>query len=220
MKATVIDRYGPPDVLELADIDRPSVGEGEVLVRIVAASAQAGDWHLVRGEPYFIRLMFGLRKPKSRVTGQDVAGRVEAVGPNVTGLEPGDYLFPHTGGGTEAMRSEEFQNKVKEGPIGIMTIMPASAWLNMGPQLSQWFAYTIVVSVITAYIGGRTLAPGADYLAVFQITGTVAFAAYAMAVPQRSIWWHQNWGTTMRSMIDGLVYASVTAGAFGWLWPS
>lgn len=136
------------------------------------------------------------------------------------GLSPGDYLFPHTGGGTEAMRSEEFQNKVKQGPIGIMTIMPASAWLNMGPQLATWFVYCLAVSLVAAYVAGIALAPGADYLSVFQITGTVAFACYSMSLPQRSIWWHQSWGTTARSMIDGLVYACVTAGAFGWLWPS
>ena len=136
------------------------------------------------------------------------------------GLEPGDYLFPHTGGGGEAMRSEEFQNKVKQGPVGIMTIMPASAWLSMGPQMMKWFAYCIVVSANAAYVAGVTLGPGADYLTVFQISGTVAFACYAMAIPQRSIWWHQSWATTIRSMIDGLAYACVTAGVFGWLWPS
>jgi len=136
------------------------------------------------------------------------------------GLEPGDYLFPHTGGGTEAMRSEAFLKKVNEGPIGLMTIMPASAWLNMGPQMAQWFAYTVLISVNTAYIAGISLGPGADYLSVFQITGAVAFASYALALPQRSIWWHQNWGMTLRSMVDALAYACVTAGAFGWLWPS
>ncbi len=135
------------------------------------------------------------------------------------GLEPGDYLFPHTGGASEVMRSEEFQNKVKSGPIGMLTIMSPSAWLNMGPQLAQWFAYTLAVSVVAAYVAGVSLGPGADYLTVFQITGTVAFACYAMSLPQRSIWWHQSWGATTRTMIDGLVYACVTAGAFGWLWP-
>ena len=101
----------------------------------------------------------------------------------------------------------------------MLTIMSPSAWLNMGPQLAQWFVYTLVVSVIAAYVAGVSLAAGADYLAVFQITGTVSFACYAMGLPQRSIWWHQSWSATARTMIDGLLYASVTAGAFGWLWP-
>lgn len=147
----------------------------------------------------------------------DEAAGMLAIGS--LGLEPGDYLFPHTGGGSEATRTEEFRNKVESGPIGMLTIMSPSAWLNMGPQLAQWFVYTLVVSVIAAYVAGVSLAAGADYLAVFQITGTVSFACYAMGLPQRSIWWHQSWSATARTMIDGLLYASVTAGAFGWLWP-
>lgn len=135
------------------------------------------------------------------------------------GLEPGDYLFPHAGSSTEVMRSEAFLEKVNRGPIGILTIMPAKAWTNMAPQMTQWFVYAVVVAGVAAYVGTRTLGAGAEYLHVFQITGTVAFSCYAMALPQRSIWWHQNWATTARSMLDGFVYACLTAGAFAWLWP-
>jgi NADPH:quinone reductase-like Zn-dependent oxidoreductase len=93
MKAIVRDKYGSPDVLELEDIDKPELGDDEVLVRVHAASVNPADWHLLRGKPYIARLQLGLRKPKDRVLGCDVAGHVEAVGNNVTMLQPGDEVF-------------------------------------------------------------------------------------------------------------------------------
>ena len=93
MKAIVRDKYGPPDVLELKDIDKPVLGDDEVLVRVHATSVNPADWHLLRGEPYIARLQLGLRKPKDRVLGCDVAGRLEAVGKDVTMLRAGDEVF-------------------------------------------------------------------------------------------------------------------------------
>jgi NADPH:quinone reductase-like Zn-dependent oxidoreductase len=93
MKAIVRDKYGSPDVLELKDIDKPELGDDEVLVRVHAASVNPADWHLLRGAPYIARLQLGLRKPKDRVLGCDVAGQVEAVGKNVTMLQPADEVF-------------------------------------------------------------------------------------------------------------------------------
>jgi NADPH:quinone reductase-like Zn-dependent oxidoreductase len=93
MKAIVQDRYGTADVLQLADIDRPVVGTGEVLIRVHAASLFVGDWHILTGLPYAIRPISGLRRPKARVRGQDVAGRVEAVGEAVTRFHQGDDVF-------------------------------------------------------------------------------------------------------------------------------
>ncbi len=93
MKAIVQDRYGLADVLELTDIDTPVVGEADVLLRVQAASVFIGDWHIMTGLPYLGRLAFGLRRPKAGVRGQDVAGRVEAVGNDVTGFQPGDEVF-------------------------------------------------------------------------------------------------------------------------------
>ena len=90
MRAIVHSRYGPPDVLELKDIDKPVVDEDSVLVRVRAASVNPLDWHLMRGLPYGVRMMEGLRKPKGSAPGFDVAGHVEAVGKNVTRLKPGD----------------------------------------------------------------------------------------------------------------------------------
>jgi NADPH:quinone reductase-like Zn-dependent oxidoreductase len=93
MKAIVQDRYGSADVLKLEDIDTPVAGRGDVLIRVGAASAFIGDWHIMTGTPYAIRLVSGMRAPKQRVRGQDVAGYVEVVGNDVTQLRPGDEVF-------------------------------------------------------------------------------------------------------------------------------
>jgi NADPH:quinone reductase-like Zn-dependent oxidoreductase len=93
MKAIVQDRYGSADVLELRDVAAPVVGDGDVLVRVHAAGCGPDVWHLMTGLPYFARLMVGFRKPKVAVRGWDLAGRVEAVGSAVTGLQPGDQVI-------------------------------------------------------------------------------------------------------------------------------
>ena len=94
MKAIVQDAYGSPDVLELREIVTPVVGGDEVLVRVHAAGVDQGVWHLMAGLPYLVRVAgVGLRAPKNPVRGVDVAGRVEAVGENVTGVQPGDEVF-------------------------------------------------------------------------------------------------------------------------------
>ena len=93
MKAIVQDEYGSADVLRFEDVDAPVAGKGEVLLRVEAASAFIGDWHVMTGTPYAIRLVSGLRSPKQRVRGQDVAGTVEALGEGVTGFLVGDEVF-------------------------------------------------------------------------------------------------------------------------------
>ncbi|GAA4804068.1 NAD(P)-dependent alcohol dehydrogenase [Streptomyces ziwulingensis] len=95
MKAIVQDRFGPPDILRLADIDRPEAGPGQVLVRVRAAALNPYDWHMMRGDPYVARLMggMGLRRPKSPVAGLDAAGQVAAVGAGVHGPVPGDEVL-------------------------------------------------------------------------------------------------------------------------------
>lgn len=93
MKAIVRETYGPPEVMHLEDVPRPVVGDDDVLVRVRAAAANAGDWHLLRGTPLPFRLVSGLRTPKHRILGTDIAGCVEAVGRNVTRFTPGDEVF-------------------------------------------------------------------------------------------------------------------------------
>ncbi len=93
MKAVVYTKYGSPDVLQLKEVETPTPKDDEVLVKVHAASVNAADWHLLRGEPFMVRLMFGLLKPKHKILGADVAGRVEAVGRNVKQFQPGDEVF-------------------------------------------------------------------------------------------------------------------------------
>jgi NADPH:quinone reductase-like Zn-dependent oxidoreductase len=93
MKAIVNRRYGSPDALKFEEIDQPVIGDDSVLVRVRAASVNPLDWHYMRGHPYFVRLMLGLRRPKAIVRGVDVAGHVEAVGKDVQQFQPGDEVF-------------------------------------------------------------------------------------------------------------------------------
>jgi NADPH:quinone reductase-like Zn-dependent oxidoreductase len=93
MKAAVYTRYGPPEVVQIADVEKPAPNAGEVLVKVHAASINPLDWKLMAGTPYVARLFFGIRKPKRTRPGVDVAGRVEAVGPSVTRFKPGDEVF-------------------------------------------------------------------------------------------------------------------------------
>jgi hypothetical protein len=132
-------------------------------------------------------------------------------------LPPGDYALPHAGT-FEAMRQPSFLEKMKKGPVVLMTVSPNGP-PAMGSRLALWFLYSVVVSVFAAYLAGRALGPGASYLAVFRFVGTAAFLGYALALAQNSIWFNRSWGATVRSMVDGLVYALLTAGVFGWLWP-
>ena len=93
MKAIVATKYGSPEVLNLEESEKPAPKDDEVLVKVRAASVNAGDWHLLRADPFLTRLAFGLLRPKHKVLGADIAGRVEAVGGNVTHFQPGDEVF-------------------------------------------------------------------------------------------------------------------------------
>ncbi|MGD1008896.1 MAG: NAD(P)-dependent alcohol dehydrogenase [Candidatus Aminicenantales bacterium] len=93
MKAIVYSNYGSPDVLKCEEIEKPTAGDDEVLIKVRAASVNPLDWHFMRGTPYIVRIMAGLRKPKVTRLGVDVAGQVEAVGRNVTQFKPGDEVF-------------------------------------------------------------------------------------------------------------------------------
>jgi hypothetical protein len=132
-------------------------------------------------------------------------------------IPPGDYMLPCPAS-PAAQRTPEFRAKVQKGPVLLMTTWPAGQQ-GMWRSLTLWFIYCVVVAKFAAYVAGLALAPGAPYMTVFRITGTVAFAGYALALAQHSIWYQRSWMTTARSMFDGLVYALLTAGTFGWLWP-
>ncbi len=132
-------------------------------------------------------------------------------------IPPGDYMAPCPSG-PESMKDPQYLAKRDKGPVFVMTIMPSGSFA-MGMQLFQWFVYSIVVSIFAAYVAGRALEPGDSYLDVFRFAGTAAFLGYSMGLPPQSIWFKRKWSTTLKSMFDGLVYALLTAGVFGWLWP-
>jgi hypothetical protein len=133
------------------------------------------------------------------------------------GVTPGRvYIFPHCT--HKDMKSPEATEKFKRGPVGHLTIIPSGP-PAMGKFLSQWFIYLLVVGVFVAYLTGRTRPPGTNYLEVFRVAGCTAFLGYSLALIQDSIWRGQTWGVTFKHLVDGLIYALLTAGTFGWLWP-
>jgi NADPH:quinone reductase-like Zn-dependent oxidoreductase len=163
MKAIVHDTYGSADVLELRDIDIPVVGDDDVLVRVHAAGVDPGVWHLLTGLPYLVRLMgYGVRRPKSRVPGLDLAGRVEAVGQNVTQVKPGDEVFG-TGAGSFAEYTLAKEEKVAPKPANLTAEQAAA----------------VPVSAVTALQGLRDQAgiqPGQKVLIIGAAGGVGSFA--------------------------------------------
>ena len=138
-----------------------------------------------------------------------------AVGP--LNLAEGDYMIPRPSS-RDDLKSPEFLEKMKQGPNVIMTVLPKGG-SGMGRNLAMWFVYIVVVGIFAAYITGRALPPGTEYLQVFRFTGTVAFIAYSLALWQMSIWYRRAWTTTIKATVDGLIYGLLTAGVMGWLWP-
>jgi hypothetical protein len=132
-------------------------------------------------------------------------------------IPPGDYMVPRPSG-REEMQSPQFAAKVQEGPNLVLTVLPNGPW-SMARNLGMWFVYLVVVGVFAAYVAGRALPAGSVYLQVFRFVGTTAFLGYAAALWQMSIWYRRSWAITVKSTIDGLIYALLTAGTFGWLWP-
>ena len=153
------------------------------------------------------------RKDYRKVPNEDAV--MDALRPFA--LAPGDYVMPLAEPPVR-MDSPEMLDKMTKGPVVMMTVLPSGP-PAMGSTFAQWIAYCVVVSIFAGYIASRALGPGARYLDVHQIAGTVAFVGYALALWQMSIWFKRDWGTTVRSTIDGLIYGLLTGGTFGWLWP-
>ena len=132
-------------------------------------------------------------------------------------IPPGDYVIP-CGGSMEALKDPEYIARTEKGPVAIVTVLP-NGKQGMGGSLLLWFFYCILVSIFAAYLTGRALEPGAHYLTVFRFAGTVAFAGHGLALLQNSVWLKRAWSSTIKSIFDALIYALLTAGTFGWLWP-
>ena len=133
------------------------------------------------------------------------------------GMPPGDYVFPGCTSMKE-MGTPEMLEKYKQGPVGFITLLPPGP-PAIGKALIQWFVFSLIVGLFTAYVCSLTLPAGADSMFVFRVSGTVAFMGYVLADMCNSIWKGVSWATTFRFLVDGLVYALCTAGTFAWLWP-
>ncbi len=133
-------------------------------------------------------------------------------------IPPGEYIVPRAASGKE-VRSPEFSQKMKDGPVLILTVRPNGPVSSMAPMLISWFIYIIVIGIFVAYIAGRALPPGAPYLSVFRFAGATGFICYVVAQWEMPIWWWRSVSLTIKATVDGLIYALVTAGIFGWLWP-
>jgi len=132
-------------------------------------------------------------------------------------IPPGNYMIPRPST-REEMKSPEYKEKIKKGPVMMLTVWPNGP-MSMGHALILWFLYCAVVGLFTAYITGHILPTGAAYKHVFRFAAVTAFLGYSAALWQMSIWYHRPWSTTIKITIDGLIYALLTAGTFGWLWP-
>jgi hypothetical protein len=130
-------------------------------------------------------------------------------------IPPGEYMFPRPAS-MKDMKSTEFKDKIRRGPIGIITLWKSG---SMATSLIFWFLYSIVIGIFAAYITGHALNAGAAFLSVFRFIGATAFMGYSLGLWQMSIWYHRKLSTTLKASIDGLIYALVTAAIFGWLWP-
>ena len=132
-------------------------------------------------------------------------------------LGPGQYLVPYATDQKD-MQDVGYLKRCSEGPVGILTLKQPGP-PAMGGSIAMSFVYYIIVSTAVAYVTGRTLAPGTDYMHVFQIAGTVAMLTYGGAFFQAAIWFGRPWGPTLKEVGDAVVYGLLTAGVFGWLWP-
>jgi NADPH:quinone reductase-like Zn-dependent oxidoreductase len=166
MKAFIYEKYGPPETLRMAEVDQPSPAAGEVLVKVLAASVNAADWHVLRGKPLFSRATLGLLRPKHKILGVDIAGQVEAVGSGVSQFTPGDQVYAnlldHGYGG--------FADYVSV-PVGVMAVKPAS--------LSFEEAAAVPMAAVTALQGLRhhgDIRPGQQVLINGATGGVGSFA--------------------------------------------
>ena len=129
----------------------------------------------------------------------------------------GMYMIPYCK--PEAMKEPQTQEKFKQGPIAVI-FLRQPGMPNMGTFLGQWFAFCVLVSVFCAHLSGHTLAAGTPYMRVFSVVGVAAFMTYALGSVPNAIWWSHPWKSQIKHLIDGLIYALLTAGTFGWLWPA
>jgi len=133
------------------------------------------------------------------------------------GIPPGDYMVPRCSSSAE-MKAPGFSEKLRRGPILVATVMPNGPF-QMGRSLFLWFLYLVAVSALSACAAWHSLPAGPGDRKIFHLVGALSFLGYAGALWQHPIWYRSSWSTTVKSTIDALVYAGLTAGTFVWLWP-
>ena len=132
------------------------------------------------------------------------------------GLTRGLYIFPHAT--HKDMKSPAVIEKYNQGPVGMMIVFPNGQPV-MPKYLGLWFGYCLILGFFVAYLAAHTIAPGTYYLAVFRVVGTAAFLAFGLGPLANVIWKWYPWSFVIKEVVDGLIYALLTAGTFGWLWP-
>jgi hypothetical protein len=142
-------------------------------------------------------------------------GDEDAVRAALRGSAPGLYMLPHCVDPRE-LEDPEVKQKFVDGPQAYITVVPNGV-PQMGSKMLLSFLYYIFVGILCAYFVSRTATADADYLAVFRIAGAVAWIAYGVAFMQESIWFGRAWSLTLKNLFDGLIYALLTGGVFGWL---
>ena len=133
-------------------------------------------------------------------------------------LAPGQYSIPYTTSPKDFQNPETIR-KFEDGPVGFLTVVPSGV-PTMGSKIGLSFVFYLLISTVVAYLASRTLDAGEDYLAVFRVTGTVAWLAYGTATVPDAIWFGRPWSAIVKGLVDALVFALLTAGFFGWLWPA
>jgi len=132
-------------------------------------------------------------------------------------LTPGQYIVPFCADPAQR-NSEEFKKKMADGPVAMITVQRPRP-MEMGPMLTKWFIFLLILNAAIAYVCGLGLAPGADYMKVFRFAGTAAFLAYGGAHAVYGIFWGRPWRIVWLDIMDAFIYACIVAGAFGWRWP-
>lgn len=132
-------------------------------------------------------------------------------------IPPGTWFMPRSKDMAE-MRTPEFKEKLNRGPVVMLNVFPKGG-VSMARNMVLWFIHCVIVAIFAAYITSRAVAPGTPYIEVFRFAGATTFIAYVVALWQMVIWYNRDVGITIKETIDGLIYALLAAGVFGWLWP-
>jgi hypothetical protein len=140
---------------------------------------------------------------------------MRAVGSNAA---PGDYMFPFPEGGMAAMKDPAFVEKRTRGPAGTLRVFPGGM-PSMSAPLAKWFVLALVICLFAAYLTSRALPAGAASGEVFRFTTTIGFIAFGLGNVSDSIWYGRPWGTTMKSLLDSLLYGATMGAVFVWMWP-